>query len=218
MNISENILKLNLENVLFLVGSACGGKTTMAREIAKKHNMLYFDEYWQMDKWNGEIVDPLYQPNSANRKTTDWEAYFSRSVEEFLADKTMENTNDEYLEFLLVELIKASQSTKVITDIWIKDYDFLLKISDHSHIACLLAPGELIIQDYYNRKEHLNFTNCIKSLKEPNKKFATQNELFEIGAIKEAEKAKKYKLFSIMRSKTSTIDGTLKLLEGHFGL
>jgi adenylate kinase family enzyme len=50
MNITENILKHNLENVLFLVGSACGGKTTMAREIAQKHGLMYIDEYWQSEK------------------------------------------------------------------------------------------------------------------------------------------------------------------------
>lgn len=218
MNIAENILRHNLKNVFFLVGTACGGKTTMAREISKKHGLLYIDENWQSGIWNQEIVDPLYQPNSANRRKIDWEVFFSRSVEEFLADKNDNHGNDEYLQFLFIELIKAAQSNKVITDIWITDYDFLLNISDRSRIACLLAPGDLIVRDYYDREEHMNFTNCLKSLKDPDIKFAAQNELFRIGAIEEAEKAKKYGLFSIMRSEESTVSETLKLLEDYFGL
>ena len=218
MNIAENILKHNLENVLFLVGSACGGKTTMAREIAKKHGLIYIDEYWKSDKWSSDIVDPHYQPNASSRKKIDWEAYFGRSVEEFLADQKDNHGNDEYLQFLIVELIKAATNNKIITDIWITDYDFLLEISDRSRVACLLAPGDLIVRDYYDREEHMAFTNCIKSLKDPDKKFATQNELFRIGALEEEAKAKKYELFTIMRNENSTIDGTLKMLEQHFGL
>jgi hypothetical protein len=218
MYIAENILKHNLKNVYFLVGSACSGKTTMAREIAKKHGFTYIDEQWQRDKWSSDIVDPIYQPNSTNRKTIDWEIYFSRSVEEFLADKKDNHGNDEYLQFLFIELIKSAQKNRVITDIWITDYDFLLKVSEHSRIACLLAPGDLIVRDYYDREEHMAYTNCIKSLKDPDKKFATQNELFRIGALEEAAKAKEYNLFTIMRSEDSTIDDTLKMLEKHFVL
>ena len=100
MLIADNILKHNLKNVFFLVGSACGGKTTMAREIAKKYGFTYIDENWQREKWNTEIIDPQYQPNASNRKKIDWEEYFSRTVEEFLADKNDNHGNDEYLQFL----------------------------------------------------------------------------------------------------------------------
>ena len=68
MNIANNILKHSLKNVLFLVGTACGGKTTMAREITKKHGLIYVDERWQNSRWNSDIVDPEYQPNSTKRK------------------------------------------------------------------------------------------------------------------------------------------------------
>jgi adenylate kinase family enzyme len=218
MNIAENIFKHSLENVYFLVGSACGGKTTMAREIAKKHGLIYIDERWQSDKWNSEIINPKYQPNASKRKEINWEAYFSRSVGEFLADKNDNHGNEEYLQFLFIELVKASQNNKVITDIWITDYDLLLEIATWPRIACLLAPGEIIVRDYYDREEHMAFTNCIKSLNEPEVIFATQNELFRIGALEEMEKAKKYNLFSIMRNDESTVEGTLKILEEHFKL
>ena len=50
------------------------------------------------------------------------------------------------------------------------------------------------------------------------KKFETQNELFRIGTRKMVENAEKYNLFSIMRSDVSAVEGTLQLLEKHFGL
>ena len=165
MNIAENILKHSLKNVYFLVGTACGGKTTMAKEISNKYGFIRFSDNWNEENhkvWQS-IINEKYQPNSTTRKAIDWEVYFSRSVEEFLADK-YERANDahgeaEHLQFSIIELIKLSQNNKVIADVWIEDFDFLLEISDRSRIACLLAPGELIIRDYYQREDHMDFAN-----------------------------------------------------------
>jgi len=218
MNIANNILKHNLINVYFMVGTACGGKTTMATALSKKYGFAHFNDNWHEDNFQvwQSIINEKYQPGSTKRQEIDWEEYFSRSVEEFLADKRDHHGSNEYLEFSIIELIKLSQNAKVIADIWIEDFDFLLEISDYSRIACMLAPGELIVRDYYTRADHIEFTECIKSLKDPEAKFKTQNELFRIGAIEMAEQATKHKLFSIMRSNTSTVESTLPLLEKHF--
>ena len=223
MNIAENILKHSLQNVYFLVGTACGGKTTMARAISNKYGFVHFNDNWNEENhkvWRS-IINEKYQPNSTTRKVIDWEAYFSRSVEEFLAEKYEKVTDAhgeaEYLQFSIIELIKLSQNKKVIADVWIDDFDFLLEISDRERIACLLAPGETIIRDYYEREDHIDFTNCIKSLKNPEAKFETQNQLFRLGAIEMAKKAELHELFTIMRSEQSTVEGTLRLLEEHFG-
>jgi len=193
----------------------------MARELSKKYGFIHFNDNWNEDNFKvwQSIINEKYQPDSVKRKNvTDWEAYFSRSVEEFLNDSKNNNQVNEQLEFSIIEIIKLSQNNKVVADIWFDDIQFLLEISDHSRIACLLAPGELIIRDYYQREDHKDFTNCIASLKDPEKKFETQNELFRIGAKEIAEKAKKCNFFSITRNEESTIDGTLKLLEDHFKL
>ena len=220
MNIANNIIKHSLENVYFLVGTACGGKTTMAREISKKHGFIHFNDNWNEDNckvWDS-IINEKYQPNATKRREIDWETYFSSSVEEFLADANDNHGTAEYLEFSIIELIKLSQNNKVVADVWIEDMEFLLEISDHSRIACLLAPGELIIRDYYQREDHKDFTDCIQSLKDPDKKFETQNELFRIGAKKFFDEAEKHKLFKIIRTTESTAEKTLMLLERHFNL
>jgi len=166
----------------------------------------------------GSIITEKYQPSSTKRRQIDWEEYFSRSVEEFLADKNDNHGTNEQLEFSIIELAKLSQNNKVIADIWIEDWDLLMEISCNSRIACLLAPAEIIIRDYYQREDHKDFTDCIQSLKDPEKKFETQNELFSIGAKEMAERAKKYDLFSIMRNDESTVEDTLMMLEKHFCL
>jgi len=220
MIIANNILKHSLQNVFFLVGTACGGKTTMARALAQKHGLLHYNDNWTEPTfavWKS-IISEKYQPNSVKRREIDWEAYFSRSVEEFLRDKKDNHGASEYLEFSIIELIKLSQTGRVIADVWIEDMAFLKEISCHSRIACLLAPGEIIIRDYYKREDHKDFTDCISSLKNPEEKFATQNELFKMGAETFFAEAEKHEIFKIVRTNEDTTAETLRQLEAHFKL
>ena len=220
MNIANNILKYSLKNVYFLTGTSCGGKTTMANAISKKYGFTHFNDNWHEDcytQWRS-IVDERYQKHAAKRKEiTDWEAYFGRSVEEFLADSEGYNESDEFLEFVIIELMKASQNNTVIADVCVP-ISLVTELSDYNRIACLLAPAELTIRDHYSRDDHKEFIRYIMSLSEPEKKLETQNELFRIGARKAFDDVEKYNLFSIVRSDGSTVEDTLKQLKTHFGL
>ncbi len=220
MNIQNNILKRALKNVYFLAGTACGGKTTMSKEISKKYGFIHFNDNWHEENFKDwqSLFDSNYQPfSSARHNVTDWEAYFGRSVEEFLIVKNSRSDYAEYLEFAVIELIRLSQHNKVIADICFP-LDLLVELSDYSRIACLLAPAEMVIRDYYDRDDHREFIECIMSLSEPEKKLETQNELFRIGVKKEFDVVKRYNLFNIVRNEESTIPNTLKLLEEHFKL
>lgn len=217
MNISENILKHSLKNVYFLTGTACGGKTTMAKMLCQKYGFTNFNDNWHEENFSvwQSIIDERYQPKAAARKAvTDWESYFSRSVEEFQATK---GDNDEYLEFVIIELIKLSQNNNVVADICIP-ISLVTKLANYNHVACLLAPAEMVIRDYYGREDHKEFIECIMSLKNPEKKVETQNELFRINTKKTYDDADKYGLFKIIRNEESTVENTLKALEKHFQL
>ena len=224
MNIAENILKHSLQNVYFLTGTACGGKTTMARELSKKYRFIHFNDNWHEDNvkvWES-IIDKKYQPSSVKGQgVTDWEAYFSRSLDEFLADEENDNEVREQLEFSIIEIIKLAQNNKVVADIWFDSDDdkrLLTEISNYNRIACLLAPAELAIRDYYDRPDHSEIAERIKTLKNPEKIFEKENEDLRMHVKEEAEMAEKYGFFTIMRTEESTIENTLKILEKHFGL
>jgi len=221
MNIAENILKHNLRNVYFIVGTALAGKTTMAKAISEKYGFYHFNDNWHEDRFTvyRSICNMRYQPQSTKKKeTTDWEAFFGRSVEEFLSENGEYGEYDEYIEFMIIELIKLSQNTKVIADISISA-KLLTQISEYSRIACLLAAPELVTcENYGKREDHKEFLDCIKSLKEPGKKIAVQDELFRIQVKKMYDEAIEYRLFNIIRNDESTVDKTLKLLERHYCL
>jgi len=221
MNIAENILKHSLQNVYFLAGTPMGGKTTMAKALAQKHGFVHFNDNWHEEHFivYRSLCNERYQKHSTQKKeTTDWEAFFGRSVEEFLADNEGRGEYDEYLEFAIVELIKLSQNNKVVADTSVP-IPLLTEIAGRSRIACLLASPELVTcANYGKRDDHKEFLECILSLKEPEKKIAVQDALFRIGIEKTYDDVRKYDLFHIVRTEASTIPETLKSLEKHFKL
>jgi hypothetical protein len=221
MNIAENILKHDLQNVYFLTGTALAGKTTMTKKLSEKHGVISFHDNWHEENFilYRSICNEKYQKHSTQKKeTTDWEAFFGRSVEEFLSAGSDYGENDEYLEFAIIELIKLSQKNKVIADISIP-IKLLVEISDYNRIACLLASPELVTcENYGKRDDHKEFLDCIMSLKEPEKKIKTQDELFSIAVQRIFDDVEKYSLFKIVRKDESTIENTLRELEKHFKL
>ena len=114
-----------------------------------------------------------------------------------------------------------AQNNTVVADIWFDSDDdkrLLTEISEYNRIACLLAPADLMIRDYYDRDDHRDYTERIKSLKNPEAVFERENEGLREHAREEAEMAEKYGFFTIMRTEESTIENTLKILEKHFNL
>ena len=227
MNIANNILKHSLQNVYFLVGTALAGKTTMAKIMVEKHGFVWFDENYNGEpfkKWES-ICDEKYQPLQIERNKKfheqghyDWDAHFNRSSEEIFAEQSERGNNDEFTEFVIIELIKLSQNNKVVTDIC-APLELLAEVSDYNRIACLLTSPDLVTTvNYGSRDDHKSYLEWIMSLNESEKKIAKQDELFRLGVDKMFEEVRKYNLFSIIRNKDSTVENTLKVLEEHFRL
>lgn len=43
MIFQDNVLKEYLKNVYFITGTPCGGKTTISRTLAKRHDFVVYD-------------------------------------------------------------------------------------------------------------------------------------------------------------------------------
>ena len=220
MNIAENILKHSLKNVFFLTGTAMAGKTTVAQELSMKYGFIHFNDNWHEDNFKiwESIIDDRYQVRASKRKAvTDWEAYFGRTVEEFLAEGDY-NGYEEYLEYAIIELIKLSQNNTVVADVSVP-LNQLVEIADYNRIACMIVSQELATcENYGSREDHKEFLECIMSLEEPEKKIAVQDELFRVNIEKTLEEVRKYNLFSHFRTEKSTVENTLSIIEKHFGL
>jgi len=160
VNIAENILKHSLKNVYFLTGTMLSGKTTMSKVLAEKHGFIWFDYNHngeQFQKWES-LCDKKYQPMQIARNKRyneqgnyDWDAHFARPAEEIIAQESGHSHNDEFLEFVVIELIKLSQHNNVVID-YCASLDILVEISDYNKIACLVTAPHLV---------HLEITACV---------------------------------------------------------
>jgi tRNA uridine 5-carbamoylmethylation protein Kti12 len=219
MNIANNILKHNLKNVYFLSGTACGGKTTMAKELSKKYGFYHYDDNYHTDDFLtfDSICNKVYQPACAKQSTRnlDWDGYFNRSVEE--ADKTSRETYLEYLEYALIDLIKLSKDNFIIADLHLP-ISLAKEITDYNKVAFLVTNPENVVKDYYKRDDHSDIYDLIMTLKDPQKSLDNLHAQLEYGTKRVLAEIYRSNMFYITRDENSTVENTLLLLEKHFGL
>ena len=78
MIFQDNIIKEYLKNVYFVTGTPCGGKTTISRELAKRHNLLVYDMDEKFES-HQQVSNAAFQP-AMNKKFKDADEFFGRTV------------------------------------------------------------------------------------------------------------------------------------------
>ena len=62
MIFQDNVIREYLKNVYFITGTPCAGKTTISRELAKRHNLFVYDMDEEFEK-HRKISNPAFQPS-----------------------------------------------------------------------------------------------------------------------------------------------------------
>ena len=222
MNIPEDVLRYNLQNVYFLVGTACGGKTTMANALAQKYGYTHFNDNYHEDNfaiWE-RIRDERHKGSSARSQAQgyDWEHHFNRPPEEY--NRSLGEGYRAYFEYALMEIIKLAQKNVVVADINLCGIScgLMKQLAPFNRVACLLAPPEMILRDYYERDDHRDIYEAILRLKEPEKALENMRNVMRQGALDTIEDVRKSGLFYVMRTEGSSVENTLHVLERHFGM
>lgn len=74
MIFQNNVVREYLKNVYFITGTPCGGKTTISRELGKRHDILVYDIDEQFAK-HQQMSNLQFQP-SMNQKFKDANQFF----------------------------------------------------------------------------------------------------------------------------------------------
>ena len=212
MNIQDNVIKEYLKNVFFVTGTACGGKSTLSRILAERHNLLLFDIDQQFDR-HQQLSDPAHQP-AMNKAFPDADAFFGRSVEEY-RQWLLDNTREQ-LDFVLLDLIRLSQDRPVVCDCHLT-LEQAEKLTDPARIVFLLKEPSCIIEDYCNRPDHQGFDSFINSASDPARAKATCNETLRSLNADFYCAVKRSGYFWLERTPDSTVQKTAQLVERHFG-
>ena len=214
MNIPNNILKHYLQNVYFFCGTACGGKTTISKAFADKHDMMWLSEE-SLNKKMADIADPAHQPAWCSRPA-DWETYFNRPFKEY--HQWLSDCGKEMLSLELIELIGGSANRKIAADIYNMPPKMVLEFTEPNRVVFLAAASDRVVRDYFNRPGHTAIYDCIMRLGNPRAALENCYKTLTYGNQIFLDELYQSGLYYIMRDENSTVEDTLALVEKHFGI
>ena len=221
MNIENNILKYYLKDVYFLTGTACAGKSTAAKLLAKRYGMILCGENYFMEATN-VAADPVLQPDLCYMRCTmkDWKEFVSRSPEEY--ERWIYASGREAAGFEIAELIRRSKDGKVIADTCIP-LDILREISDYGHVAVMLSPQSLSVDRFFDRSdpEKRFLLDVINGCEDPEAVMANYRAgLARINSREHYDEFADSGFFTLVRedSEADTRDEVCRALAKHFGL
>ena len=213
MIFQDNVIKEYLKNVYFITGTPCGGKTTISRELAKRHNLLVYDIDEQFEK-HQKMSNPKSQP-SMNKNFKDADEFFGRTVEEY-KQWLISNTREQ-LDYVLMDLIRLSQDRIVLCDCHLT-MEQAEQITEVSRVAFLIREPSNLVEEYCNRPDHQGFANFINSASDVAKAKKTCSATLQSLNEKVYKDIKASKYFWVERTPDSTVEETLAKVERHFGL
>ena len=213
MIFQDNVIKEYLKNVYFITGTPCGGKTTLSRALAEKYGFELFDIDERFEK-HKKISDPLFQP-AMNTCFKSADEFFGRTVEEY-KNWLLKNTREQ-LEFVLLDLIRLSESKKVLCDCHLTVAQ-ALAFSEPARVVFLIKDPSNLVDEYGNRPDHQGFFQYLNSSTDIEKAKQTVNTtLYELNADR-IEEIKRSPFFWIERTTDSTVEDTVACVEKHFCL
>jgi cytidylate kinase len=152
IQLSGNLIRHYLQNVYFINGHSCAGKSTMVKLLAQRYGMICCGENYH-DVFPREKLSRWAQPGLCYFDTmSGWEEWLSMTPEEHW--NWTEQVSRECAEIEILELVKLSaEGKKIIVDTNIPA-DILREISDYRHVAIMLCdPPDACATRFFDRED-----------------------------------------------------------------
>lgn len=213
MKIENNILRHYLQNVYWIGGTACGGKTTASKTIAEKYGFYHYDADSKFNEYK-ELAEEENQPELSKNFKSALE-YFSRPTDEYV--EFLDKTNREAFEMMVIELILLSKDQTIVVEGHYPP-ELMKEIAPNNRIAFLYAEDGIIKRDYYDREDK---QSMLKAISEVAKSDEVKNHVFDVileSAALQIKAGKECGYKILERDDNSTVESMLYKLEKHFEL
>jgi len=110
MNISDNVLKSHLQNVYWVAGTNCGGKTTMTTYLSQKYDMIVYNSDSRFSEH--QAIASLSEQPAMKRHFIDYECFFNRSVDDYT--KWIFDSEEEEMSMIILDLVKLSSDRALL--------------------------------------------------------------------------------------------------------
>ena len=190
----------------------------MVKLLAQKYDGICCGENYHMQLLCA--ADPVHQPNLCYFDTmSGWQEFVTRSPEEY--DAWMRDTAREAAQLEIILLLRlVEQGRKIFVDTNIP-VEILREISDYDHVAIMLSPTNLAVDQFFNRPDAEKQFLYQQLLECPNPGAALANYRNCLERINGPERYREFAesgFFTHLRTENSTIEETLNTLETHFQL
>ena len=208
---------MDLKNVYFVIGTSYAGKSTIVKNLAKKHNGIALEENYHDEKL--PELDSKEFPNLCyTRDLQDWREFIRRTPDEYA--RWIENVKKEcetvelgMLEELLAKPESKDKKIFVDTNICIET---LHRISDEKHVLVMLSDPEISIHRFFDRPDPEKQFLYRLMLEEPDPQAALDNYRKGLELICSQEDYDKYLHcdFEVnIRDDKLGLEGTMALIE-----
>ena len=209
---------LYFENAYFIIGTSYAGKSTMVKELAKKHSGVACEENYH-DHYPGELDAKEFPCLTYTRDLVDWHDFIRRSPQEYKVWIDGAKKECEILELrMLPDICSQGKQVFVDTNICVET---LRSITPKNHVVVMLADPQIAIHRFFDRPdpEKQFLYRLIMEEPDPEKAMENYRKGLELICSQESYDELLYSGFPVIfRNENRTIAQTLALVEEAFGL
>ena len=213
---------MDLGNVYFVIGTSYAGKSTLVKNLAKKHHGIALEENYHDAKLNE--LDSRDFPNlTYTRDLKDWHEFIRRTPDEYVTwlenvKKECETIELRMLEELLDDPEAREKKIFVDTNICVET---LHRISDTKHVLVMLADPEIGIHRFFDRPdpEKQFLYRLMLEEKDPQAALDNYRQILTRVCSRESYDALLHSGFRVIfRDENRSQEETVLLAEGVFGI
>ena len=206
------------ENAYFVIGTSYTGKSTMVKELAKKHGGIACEENYH-DNYPEELDPKEFPCLTYTRDLKDWHDFIRRTPQEYKDWIDGAKRECEIIELrMLPDICSQRKPVFVDTNISIKT---LHSIAPDNHTVVLLSDPDISIRRFFDRPDPEKQFLYKLMLEEPDPGKALENyrQGLELICSKESYDELLYSGFNVIqRDENRSIEQTLALVEKALGL
>ena len=213
---------MDLSRVYFVIGTSYAGKSTIVKNLAKKHNGIALEENYH-DAKLPELNSKEFPNLCYTRDLQDWHEFIRRTPEEYVRWIHDVKKECETVEFMILEELLPKPETQgklifVDTNICV---DTLHKITDDKHVLVMMSDPNIAISRFFDRPDPEKQFLYKLMLEEPDPQAALDNYreiLVRIHSKESYDELKNSGYQIIFRDENRTQEETVELAEKIFGI
>ena len=145
---------MDLSNVYFVIGTSYAGKSTVVKNLAKKHQGIALEENYH-DAKLPELDAKEFPALTYTRDLEDWHEFIRRTPDEYIAWLEAVTKECEIVELQIIEELLGkpeAQGKKIFVDTNIS-IETLHRVSDDNHVLVMLSDPEIGIHRFFDRPD-----------------------------------------------------------------